>query len=934
MIRQMLANRARFALLGGACLVLPACSVSDGAAGAQGGAGTRALVRITREQSSQRCPAGGVRVDSGRDTNQNELLDQNEIEGTEHVCAGEPGADGEPGTTGSNGSHGRDGQLRAVSVSEEGPGAHCEHGGFRIDIGLDADADGEPDADAELSTSFVCNGANGSDARDGAELLVAVTEEIPGPNCPEGGKLVSYGLDTDADAELDAVEVQGSASVCHGNPFGNGSRGLVQVTPVQPGEACSGGGSRIDFGQDHNQNQVLDNSEVQGTRYVCRGVAGPNGSRAIFRVSAAGTDTGCFQDGKRVDFGVDANANQLLEPEEIEQTRYLCNGTPGSNAHSALLDITSEPAGAHCAAGGYQLRTGFDANGNMLLDFDEISGEGYVCDGKDGVDASAPLGFANLVRVSVEAAGAACPAGGKRLQFGLDRDADGNLDAEEVTEADFVCDGAAGGAGAAGADRASALVQLTPEAASAQCPGGGQRVETGRDQNRDQRLTGAEITRTHLLCNGRDGANGAAGTNGTNGAASLIVVSAEPAGAQCAAGGQRLRVGFDADANGALSNAEVADTRFVCAGATASGGAIGNAALSLLVTSNEPSGALCPLGGQRLSYGVDTNGNGSLSSGEISGSRSVCRGAAGAAGAPGLNALRALVVVNSEASGSACPNGGQRLRYGLDDDNNGELAAAEIEGTRYVCDGADGAPGSNGSNSSASGAIALVTVSVEPMGTHCGAGGQRVEAGLDLDGNTALSPTEITSISYVCDFAALLNGSFETGDYTGWSFPSAGSFGVWANLQDGELISAGENVFDFKSNTTRSLLSPHLPFTYEASHGARLAAFFQTDAGEHRMYQTVTVPPGATQLKWDLFYRNDAGFSETQSFAWTLRNPSTDAVVATLFKTTASTPTSAPFGTPFSADVTAYAGATLRLSFDAVIRSGSLPMTFDHIRFE
>ncbi len=55
---------------------------------------------------------------------------------------------------------------------------------------------------------------------------------------------------------------------------------------------------------------------------------------------------------------------------------------------------------------------------------------------------------------------------------------------------------------------------------------------------------------------------------GTPGAAgSLVRVDPEPAGANCPAGGAAIHVGVDADGDGALSNAEIASTTYVCSGA-------------------------------------------------------------------------------------------------------------------------------------------------------------------------------------------------------------------------------------------------------------------------------------------------------------------------------------------------------------------------------
>ena len=54
--------------------------------------------------------------------------------------------------------------------------------------------------------------------------------------------------------------------------------------------------------------------------------------------------------------------------------------------------------------------------------------------------------------------------------------------------------------------------------------------------------------------NGTNGTNGMNGTNGTNGRNSLIVQTAEPAGANCPAGGTRISAGLDANGNGQLDS--------------------------------------------------------------------------------------------------------------------------------------------------------------------------------------------------------------------------------------------------------------------------------------------------------------------------------------------------------------------------------------------
>lgn len=80
-----------------------------------------------------------------------------------------------------------------------------------------------------------------------------------------------------------------------------------------------------------------------------------------------------------------------------------------------------------------------------------------------------------------------------------------------------------------------------------------------------------------------DGSNGKDGANGAPGTSMLVRTVVEPAGANCASGGQKLQLGTDVNGNGQLDDGEVQETRYVCngnsiagpAGATGEKGAAG-----------------------------------------------------------------------------------------------------------------------------------------------------------------------------------------------------------------------------------------------------------------------------------------------------------------------------------------------------------------------
>ena len=65
--------------------------------------------------------------------------------------------------------------------------------------------------------------------------------------------------------------------------------------------------------------------------------------------------------------------------------------------------------------------------------------------GEDGVD-----GMPIMVTVVDEPVGDNCPNGGSKVSFGYDNNANGTLDATEVTDATFICNGSDGQDGADG----------------------------------------------------------------------------------------------------------------------------------------------------------------------------------------------------------------------------------------------------------------------------------------------------------------------------------------------------------------------------------------------------------------------------------------------------------------------------------------------------
>lgn len=390
---------------------------------------------------------------------------------------------------------------------------------------------------------------------------------------------------------------------------------------------------------------------------------------------------------------------------------FACSGDPVvTNEIVRIRDATV----AECADGGQTILVGVDGNDDDKLEGAEIKSTSPVCNGSVG--ETGPMGVPGtnaLVVTTAEAAGANCTAGGVRLDAGLDDDGDGTLQAGEIDATSYICNGA---------DGADGLVSLTRTSTNTNGACGqrdGVLFESGLDTDGNGTLDDTEVTNSNAICDANDGAP------------ARIVVTDEPAGLNCVAGGQRIVSGTDENRDGVLTGSEIQDTTFVC-------DPINNlVSVTALVSGTS---TICPTGGSRIEVGLDTNANGTLDTAEISQTTYSCSGSDG---------VSSLVSVTPEAPGANCVNGGQRVASGRDVDGNGTLDAGEVTSTAFVCDGSNGQNGMNGVNGG------LVRVSAEPNGANCPNGGSRIESGLDTSNDGVLDAGEVTATSYVCSGPAL-----------------------------------------------------------------------------------------------------------------------------------------------------------------------------------
>jgi len=236
----------------------------------------------------------------------------------------------------------------------------------------------------------------------------------------------------------------------------------------------------------------------------------------------------------------------------------------------------------------------------------------------------------------------------------------------------------------------------------------------------------------------------------------VIRATAEPPGVNCANGGQFIESGFDSNLNGVLDpDEQVTDMFYVCNGAPG----------ALVNITDEPAGANCEFGGQKIETGIDDNENGVLDDAEVDDFAYVCNGAP---------CVDTLVNITEEPPGANCGFGGQRIDAGPDTNQNGVLDDAEVDYTEYICNGEPGADGQDGMDGDAgpqgpagddgddgqdgeqgpqgpAGPVSLTDINLVPAGDECPEGGISISAGVDDNGNSVLDPEEVDSTEIVCN---------------------------------------------------------------------------------------------------------------------------------------------------------------------------------------
>ena len=194
-----------------------------------------------------------------------------------------------------------------------------------------------------------------------------------------------------------------------------------------------------------------------------------------------------------------------------------------------------------------------------------------------------------------------------------------------------------------------------------------------------------------MLCYGGKGSDASAtlpgsgnasnGDKGAEGRASELVVSEEPKGENCAEGGSKVEIRFDADGSETFEESEIT-VKYVCNGNNAPQGSQGEPGKQGIAGTDGLDGA-DGAKGERGDKGEQGD-----------------QGEPGEKGETGSDGFDSLVSVVDEAAGDNCENGGKKLMSGIDKDRNGILDESEVKNSYYICNGPDAAEASETATSS------------------------------------------------------------------------------------------------------------------------------------------------------------------------------------------------------------------------------------------
>lgn len=351
---------------------------------------------------------------------------------------------------GEDGKAGKEGKAALTFLSDEEPGENCVNGGTKIDTGLDLNGNEELEEEEILETEYLCNGENGKDGMDGTDGL----DGDKGDKGDKGADGVGCTVVKDDETGITTITcAEGTeVTVSDGAKGDKGDKGEAGETGAT-GETGNAGADGDDCSVVDNENGTY--TVTCGTAEVVikdgdkgetgeTGDAGADGHNSMIVIETIDPgDEDCPSGGQLVTVGIDVDNSGTLDEGEGAVTQKICNGIDGedgSDGYTSLVEVA--PDAETCPAGGHNIKTGIDTNGNGALDAEpnEVVSSVFICngiDGEDGIDGkSATVSITTLLEGEE-----GCVAGGYKIEIGIEGGS---------PETVVICHGADGADGADG----------------------------------------------------------------------------------------------------------------------------------------------------------------------------------------------------------------------------------------------------------------------------------------------------------------------------------------------------------------------------------------------------------------------------------------------------------------------------------------------------
>ena len=89
-----------------------------------------------------------------------------------------------------------------------------------------------------------------------------------------------------------------------------------------------------------------------------------------------------------VSFTIISCAKDSDSPSSATVAGVTSTGSDGTNGINSLIKTTTESSGSNCTTGGLKIETGLDSDADNVLDSNEVSVTTYVCNGSDGTNGN------------------------------------------------------------------------------------------------------------------------------------------------------------------------------------------------------------------------------------------------------------------------------------------------------------------------------------------------------------------------------------------------------------------------------------------------------------------------------------------------------------------------------------------------------------------